>query len=221
MIPVITLDGSSGVGKGTISLLLAQKLGWNILDSGAIYRILAYAINEQNIKLNDENTITKIADKLDIIFKPIDDKIITILNGYEISTAIRQEKIGSIASKIAVFPKVRASLLKRQRAFCKLPGLIADGRDMGTIVFPNAHIKFFLIANHVERAKRRYKQLKKQGINVNLTKITEDLAERDQRDMNRKTAPLKAANDAIIIDTSQISIDDVLKLVFSKIAELY
>lgn len=217
-VPVITLDGPSGTGKGTICHMLGEHLHWNILDSGAIYRVLAYAVRKRNIDFAQITTIADIARALNLQFKSVKSGVPqVILDGMDISKAIRTEQCGQDASIIAPFPEIRAALLERQRAFAKPPGLVTDGRDMGTVVFPDAKLKLYLDASPEERAKRRYLQLKDSKINVSLAQVVEELAKRDHRDTARSLAPLKPAADAISIDTTGLNIvqvfDNVLKLV--------
>ncbi len=209
MISVITIDGPSGSGKGTISQLLAKKLGWHFLDSGALYRILALAALKQHIDLLDAEVLEQLALNLDLQFT--NGKI--ILMGQDVTDEIRSEPCSVAASKVAALPKVRKALLKRQRDFRQAPGLVADGRDMGTVVFPDAKLKIFLTASQEQRALRRYRQLQEQGINVSLSDVSDDLSQRDKRDQERTIAPLKPAKDAIIIDTTKLSIDEVLNKV--------
>ena len=209
-IPILTIDGTSGVGKGTAAAKIAQTLGWNLLDSGAIYRSLAVAAFQENIELNQEVMLSKLAENLDLRFEAHDGEVKVFLNNQEITKNIRSEEAGNTASKIAVFQLVRAALLARQRAFAQPRGLVADGRDMGTVVFPEAWLKIFLTASIEERAKRRYKQLKKKGIDTPLSDLITALNERDARDRSRAVAPLQPASDAIIIDTSHLSVDEVI-----------
>jgi cytidylate kinase len=209
MIPVITIDGPSGSGKGTIGQLLAKKLGWHFLDSGALYRILALAALKQHIDLTDIKALEQLALNLDVQFA--NGKI--ILMGQDVTKEIRSEECSIAASKIAAEPKVRAALLIRQRAFRQAPGLVADGRDMGTVVFKDAKLKIFLTASQEQRALRRFQQLQEQGINVSLAAVSADLGQRDKRDQERIISPLKPAKDAIIIDTTLLSIDEVLNKV--------
>lgn len=210
---VICLDGPSGVGKGTICLAVAKRLGWHILDSGSLYRITALQVSrkfpETEVVDIDESQLVEIAENLNVSYKEEAGELAIILDGQEISSLIRNEKIGDIASKVAAIPVIREALLARQRAFLQPPGLIADGRDMGTVVFPDSTLKIFMTASAEERAQRRYKQLKDKGIDVNLASLVEELRQRDERDMNRKTAPLKPASDAIIIDTTTLDIEQV------------
>lgn len=216
-IPVITLDGPVGSGKGTISQLLASKLRWHYLESGALYRILAYSANKHQINLEDETALAQLAASLEVQFiaKTVNSSGQIIFEGEEVSDLIHQETIGTMASKVSAYPVVRQALLERQRAFLQLPGLVTDGRDMGTVIFPGAFLKFYLIASIQERAKRRRLQLLEQGIDVKLTDLEREIAARDERDENRPISPLKPASDAIIIDTTPLSIDGVFNLVLS------
>lgn len=210
-IPVITIDGPSGSGKGVISKKIAKKLNWHLLDSGALYRILAFSGLKNEIDLTNENELAKLAPNLDINF--LEDDI--FLDGHNISNDIRTEEIGAFASKIASYKKVRELLLLLQRSFLKEPGLVADGRDMGTVVFPDAKLKIFLDATPFERAKRRYLQLKSKGYDVSLKELEKEVARRDFRDRNRAIAPLKAAFDATVIDTTNLNIEEVFLTVLS------
>ena len=209
---VICLDGPSGVGKGTICLLVARNLGWHILDSGSLYRLTALKVSRENV-MPDEECIAMLAKSLAVEYREDGGNLEIYLDNEEVNPLIRSEEIGVLASKVAAMPAVREALLTRQRAFLRSPGLVADGRDMGTVVFPDASLKIYLTATPEERANRRYKQLKEKGIDVNLANLTEDLQHRDQRDMNRATAPLKPADDAIIVDTTQYNIDEVYSIV--------
>lgn len=211
-VPVLAIDGPGGAGKGTISRLAAEKLGWHYLDSGALYRILALAGARQGLALTDEVALAALAGELDIRFGTgTDDRI--WLSGQEISTQIRTEEAGAAASTVAALPAVRAALLARQRAFRQAPGLVADGRDMGTVVFADATVKVFLTASAEERAQRRYKQLIAKGIDVNICALLADIQSRDDRDSNRAIAPLRPATDAVLVDTSSMSINEVLQTV--------
>jgi len=212
-IPVITLDGPSGAGKGTIAQQVASELGFHILDSGSLYRLTALASQYDGIDLADESAIADVAIKLDVVFKPTDDGLQILLRGNDASEAIRQEDIGMRASKVAAIPAVRDALLQRQRDFLELPGLVADGRDMGTTVFPNAPVKIFMTASAEERAERRVKQLKAKGINANIAALVADLKARDEQDANRAVSPLKPAEDAIYLDTTSMSIQEVTQKV--------
>ena len=217
---VITIDGPSGSGKGTIAGLLAKQLGWNLLDSGALYRLLAFAARNHGVDLTNEEALKLLAAHLDVQFIAAEagqaQKI--ILEGEEVTDAIRNEQIGAGASQVAALPAVRAALLQRQRAFREMPGLIADGRDMGTVVFPDAPLKVFLTASAEERAQRRYLQLKAKGDDVNLASLLEEIQARDERDTQRAVAPLKPAVDAIQLDSTELSIEQVLERILSEIA---
>ncbi|MCW8827748.1 MAG: (d)CMP kinase [Gammaproteobacteria bacterium] len=220
-IPVITVDGPSGVGKGTISQLLARKLGWHFLDSGALYRLTALAALRHGLALDDEAAVANIARNLDVEFLTAEDSDVRIfLEKQDVSSDIRTEKAGNSASKVAALPAVREALLQRQRDFAEPPGVIADGRDMGTTVFPQATRKFFLTASPAVRAERRYKQLKEKGLDATLHSLIEEIEQRDERDRSRRASPLRPADDAVIIDTSVKSIDEVLDEVLSHCGEI-
>jgi cytidylate kinase len=210
VVPVITVDGPSGVGKGTISHLLAKHFGWHFLDSGALYRLTALAAHRHGIDFADETAVAHIAASLDVTFLPTDSgEVKVILENQDVSNDIRTEVAGNNASKIAVLPAVREALLQRQRDFAQAPGLIADGRDMGTTVFAQADAKLFLTASAEVRAERRYKQLKEKGLDANLRGLIEEISQRDDRDRTRSASPLIPADDAITLDTSNKSIDQV------------
>lgn len=213
--PVITIDGPSGSGKGTISHILALQLGWHFLDSGALYRVLALAAQRHGIALDDEPALAALADSLEVQFEPATTKTPerVILENQEVTVDIRTETCGNAASKVAVLPQVRQALLGRQRAFRQFPGLVADGRDMGTVVFPAAETKIFLTASAEERAQRRYNQLKEKGIGANLSALRDEIAQRDLRDSQRAVSPLKPADDANLLDTSDLGIDEVVQQV--------
>ncbi len=208
--PVITVDGPSGVGKGTVCQWLATQLGWPLLDSGALYRLTALAALRRNLPLEDEVQVAQVAAGLDVVFAPGDTgELQVMLDGEEVSATIRSETAGNAASRVAALPRVRAALLQRQRDFRQSPGLIADGRDMGTVVFPEAELKLFLTADAGERARRRYKQLIEKGLDASLESLVREIAERDERDTQRTAAPLKAADDAEVLDTTRLSIAEV------------
>lgn len=203
--PVITIDGPSGVGKGTLAQYLVCETGFHLLDSGAIYRALAYGAVKNEIALDDIPGLVALSTHL-----PVEFKATSILyDGVDVTSKVRNEETAAVASTVAVIPEVRAALLQRQKDFANLPGLVADGRDMGTVVFPGSPVKLYLTASAEIRAERRVKQLKNQGIDANIAQITQDIKERDERDTGRKTAPLKPADDAIIIDTSNLDIQEV------------
>lgn len=207
--PVIAVDGPSGVGKGTLCRFLAAQLGWRLLDSGALYRLAALAAQRRHVRLDAEAPLAALAASLAVRFGAGDGEPAVLLDGEEVSAAIRTEACGNAASRIAALPRVRAALLQRQRDFRQPPGLVADGRDMGTVVFPDAEVKIFLTASPEERANRRYKQLREKGIDVSLSSLSEEIAERDERDAKRQAAPLRAAEDACILDTTRLSIAEV------------
>jgi cytidylate kinase len=210
-IPVITIDGPSGAGKGTAARLVAEQLGWHLLDSGAIYRVLAVATQHHQLSIEEEEPLIPIAAHLDVQFEITSDgegKV--ILEGEDVSRTIRTEEVGAIASKIAAFPRVREALLRRQRAFKVTPGLIADGRDMGTVVFVDAPVKVFLTASAEERAQRRFNQLKEKGFDVKIGRLLDDIRQRDERDQTRTVAPLIPAEGALIVDSTNLSIEEVV-----------
>jgi CMP/dCMP kinase len=212
-VPVITVDGPSGSGKGTISRLVATRLGWHFLDSGALYRLVALAALHHAVSLDDEVSLKTLAAHLDVQFSAGEGGIEgrMVLEGEDVTDAIRTEECGKAASVVAALPPVRQALLQRQRAFREPPGLVADGRDMGTVVFPDAELKVFLTATREERAQRRYKQLNAKGVSVNLQHILGELAERDARDSGRSVSPLRPAADAITIDTTTLTINGVVE----------
>ena len=208
-ITVMTLDGPAGAGKGTVSRAIAKALGWHYLDSGAIYRALAVTVQDANVSLEDVDGIVELAKQMNLSFESGDVPAV-ILDGKNISERITTEICGNITSKIAAYGPVRQALLQKQREFRKPPGLVADGRDMGTVVFADAQFKVFLTATAEERARRRYKQLKEIGIDVSLTGLAKEIEERDRRDIERSVAPLKMAEDAVLVDSSDMSIEEVI-----------
>ena len=218
--PVITIDGPSGSGKGTVAGILAKRLGWNLLDSGALYRLLAFAAGNHGVALDNEALLEKLAAHLDVqCIGATDGKPARIiLEGDDVTHAIRSETVAAGASKVAALPAVRDALLQRQRAFLEFPGLVADGRDMGTVVFPDAPLKVFLTASAEERARRRYLQLKAKGDDVSLSGLLDEIRARDERDTQRAIAPLKPAADAIQLDSTELSIEQVLERIMSEIA---
>lgn len=218
-VPIITIDGPSGSGKGSLCQMLARELSWHLLDSGALYRIVGLAAERAGVDFSDELALSELAAGLDVAFMPGEsgEPSIVLLSGEDVSTEVRAETTGELASKVAVFMAVRDALMALQQSFSRAPGLIADGRDMGTVVFPQASLKIYLTAGAEVRADRRYKQLKARGQSVNLAALLEDIRARDERDMNRSVAPLKPASDAIVIDSTGKSIDDVYKEVLNHV----
>ena len=209
-IPVITIDGPGGSGKGTVAMRLAQELDWHFLDSGALYRIVAVAAMDRAIAPEDQHALGELVLQLDVNFGFSGEGMLILLDGNLIIGRLRSEKVSAFASIVATVPAVRAALVKRQRAFRKPPGLVADGRDMGTVIFPDAILKIFLTANAEARANRRYKQLKEKGESVNLSRLFRDIEKRDKRDMSRSISPLIPAQDALLIDSTEMSIEMVL-----------
>ena len=211
--PIITVDGPSGSGKGTLCQKLAEHFGWKLLDSGALYRLVGYIADKKAI--TDHAGIAEQARNLDVEFitDPASGELKSILEGEDVTRSIRTEGCGNLASRVAAIPEVRAALLERQRAFRVMPGLIADGRDMGSEVFPTAQLKIFLDADAEERAKRRYNQLKEKGFDASLAKIFDEIRDRDARDLQRTSSPLVIADDALVIDSSSMSIEEVFQKV--------
>ena len=208
-IPVLTIDGPSGSGKGTVAQLIAKDLGWHYLDSGVLYRVLAQASIKHGFELGDETSVSTLAQNLDVVFSVKNDELEVLLEGQNVSTLIRSEQAGNAASKVASLALVRRALLERQRDFRQLPGLVTDGRDMGTVVFPDAPYKIFLNASAEVRAQRRHKQLKEKGIGSNIPDLIAEISERDERDYNRLVAPLRPAADAIQLDSTSLGIENV------------
>lgn len=216
-VPVLTIDGPSGSGKGTISRAVADALGWHLLDSGALYRAVGYAAGMAGIDLSDAAAVTRCAETTKIVFRDPKDggETRVIVNGHDATDELRTETCGAAASAIAAIPAVRAALLDKQHSFRKAPGLVADGRDMGTIVFRDARHKIFLTASAEERARRRYKQLKGKGLTVTLASLLREIEARDERDATRRVAPLKPAEGAVMIDSTAIPIDEVIARVLA------
>jgi cytidylate kinase len=216
-VPVLTIDGPSGSGKGTISRLVAEHLGWHLLDSGALYRAVGYAAGMAGLDLSDAEAMTRCAETTKIGFRASADggETRVMVNGHDATDELRTETCGAAASAIAAFPGVRQALLDKQHAFRRAPGLVADGRDMGTVVFPDAGHKVFLTASAAERAKRRYKQLKAKGLSVTLASLLREIEARDARDASRPVAPLKPAADAVLVDTTGMPIEAVVAKVFA------
>jgi cytidylate kinase len=214
-VPVITIDGPSGVGKGSIAQMVARKLGWHLLDSGALYRLTALAAERGGIDPGDQDAVAGAARELPVTFVAGEpgEPVAVLLNGEDVTRQIRTESCGKNASTVAVYPAVRQALLSRQRDFRQLPGLVADGRDMGTVIFPDAPCKIYLQASAEVRARRRYEQLKRQGESVKIPHLLKEIEDRDARDMGRAEAPLRPADDAVIVDTSEMSLEDVLSAV--------
>jgi cytidylate kinase len=213
-VPVMTIDGPSGSGKGTVSRAAARALGWGLLDSGALYRLVALAGRQARITLDDAPGLARLAESADIGFgSGGSGEEVVWLDGQDVTRAIRTEEAGNDASKVAAIPQVRAALLERQRRFAVPPGLVADGRDMGTVVFPGAEVKIFLTASAAERALRRHKQLKEKGVAANLAALSLEIAERDLRDSTRTASPLVASADAVLLDTTGMSVDAVVERV--------
>ncbi|MDW2981678.1 MAG: (d)CMP kinase [Rhodanobacter sp.] len=216
-VPVLTIDGPSGSGKGTVSALVAERLGWRLLDSGALYRAVGYAAGMAGLDLSDVEAVTRCAQNTKIQFRAASDGGATrvIVNGHDATDELRTETAGAAASAIASMPSVREALVALQLGFRKAPGLVADGRDMGTVIFPDAPHKVFLTASAAERAKRRYKQLKEKGLSVTLAGLQREIEARDSRDASRAVAPLRPAEDAVLVDTTGMGIDEVVAKVLA------
>ena len=218
-VSVITIDGPGGSGKGTIAMRLAQDLGWHFLDSGALYRLVAVAAMDRGIAADDESALEGVARSLDVSFGVSGDGMVILLDGNYITGRLRSEAVSAFASRIAALPPIRSALVDRQRAFRRPPGLVADGRDMGTVIFPDALLKIFLTASAEARAERRYKQLKEKGENVNLSRLFREIEKRDERDSSRAVSPLIAADDAHVIDSTEMSINEVLEKIHNLLNE--
>lgn len=219
-LPVICIDGPSGSGKGTLCQMLALKLDWHLLDSGALYRLVGMAADKHQVDFADEQAVAALAADLDVAFLPgqAGEPSRVMLEGVDVSGELRTETTGLLASKVAVLPAVRQALLQRQRDFVQAPGLVADGRDMGTVVFPDSPLKVFLTASAEERARRRYKQLKDKGDSVNLATLLKEIQDRDRRDSEREHSPLKPADDAVLIDSSSLGIEQVFERVLTEVS---
>jgi len=216
-VPVITIDGPVSSGKGTVAAAVAKALGWHLLDSGAIYRVLGYYAQSQNVALDDAKALVKLAKNLPLAFQQnAAGEVQVFLADEDVGRTIRQESVGELASQVAVIPAVREALLKRQQDFAQLPGLVADGRDMATVVFQQAPLKIYLTASAEERAKRRYQQLSEKGFSANLSHLIEEIRARDERDTQRTVAPLKPAADAIVIDSTAMSVADVVNQILNE-----
>lgn len=209
-VPVITIDGPVSSGKGTVAREVAVRLGWHLLDSGALYRVLGFHADKTGVSLDDERALVALAENLPVRFVEQDGDTRVVLDGEDVSNTIRTEQVGELASKVAVFQPLRDALLGRQQTFAQPPGLVADGRDMGTVVFTAAPLKIFLTASAEERARRRYNQLKEKGFGATLAALVEDIRSRDERDMNRDVAPLRPADDALVVDSTSLTVTEVV-----------
>jgi cytidylate kinase len=217
--PVLTIDGPSGAGKGAVSATVADRLGWHVLDSGAVYRAVALAALERGIEADDVDGLTELAQGLDLAFEAGDDGIDVYLDARDVGAALRTESVSVMASRVAAIAEVRDALLALQRGCRRPPGLVADGRDMGTIVFPEAELKVFLEASVEERARRRYKQLKQKGESVILSRLLRDMQERDRRDRERRVAPTVPASDAVVVDSTRLTLEAVVDRVIGMVSD--
>jgi cytidylate kinase len=218
-IPVITIDGPGGSGKGTVALQVAERLGWHLLDSGALYRLVAVAAMDRGIAVDDGPALGRLAASLDVEFDAGPEGMLVRVDGDDVTARLRSESVSAFSSRAAAFPEVRAALVKLQRACCKAPGLVADGRDMGTVIFPDARLKIFLTASAEARAERRHKQLKEKGESVNLSRLFREIKKRDERDRSRAVSPLMPASDAHLVDSTEMSIDEVVQKVLNLLQE--
>ncbi|RFF26372.1 MULTISPECIES: (d)CMP kinase [unclassified Wenzhouxiangella] len=217
-VPVLTIDGPSGAGKGAVSAIVAERLGWHLLDSGAVYRAVALAALDRGVDPEDEAALTALCETLDLEFRAGEDGIIVLLDGRAVDERLRSEAVSLMASRVASNPAVRRALLGLQRDFRQLPGLVADGRDMGTVVFSDAPVKVFLDASVEERARRRHKQLKEKGESVKFSRLFHDLAERDRRDRERAVSPTVPASDATVIDSTDLTLEQVVERILDLVA---
>ncbi len=215
IVPVLTIDGPSGAGKGTVSRIAASRLGWRYLDSGALYRAVGVAASWSDLDISDAAALVRCTFDTRVDFRETEQGLRVLVNDVDATEELRLETTGAVASAIAAFPEVRSALKERQRAFRQPPGLVADGRDMGTVIFPDAPYKVFLTASADERAERRYKQLKDKGVSVTLDGLLREILARDARDAQRTVAPLRPAEDAVLIDTTGLSIDEVVERVLA------
>jgi len=218
-VPVVAIDGPTGSGKGTIARALARNLSWHLLDSGALYRVVALVAEQESLALDDVDSLAAAAREMDVAFSAAEDSEQVLLAGRDVTALLRTEAHGAAASKVAAIPFVRQALLERQRAFAKLPGLVADGRDMGSVVFPDATLKVFLTAIPEERVRRRHNQLKEKGIDVSLPALSQEIRKRDERDASREIAPLRATKGARVLDSTGMTADEVVERVEIWLAE--